>query len=59
MAKEIIFITGGARSGKSKYAEERASALGARPLYIATAEARDEEMTRRIREHKSDAAVIG
>ncbi|MGE5852082.1 MAG: bifunctional adenosylcobinamide kinase/adenosylcobinamide-phosphate guanylyltransferase, partial [Deltaproteobacteria bacterium] len=39
MTKNIIMITGGARSGKSRYAEERAAALGARPLYIATAEA--------------------
>jgi adenosylcobinamide kinase / adenosylcobinamide-phosphate guanylyltransferase len=52
MGKNIIMITGGARSGKSRYAEERAAALGARPLYIATAEAKDEEMIRRIREHK-------
>jgi adenosylcobinamide kinase/adenosylcobinamide-phosphate guanylyltransferase len=48
MAKEIILITGGARSGKSRYAEERAVALGERRLYIATAEAKDEEMARRI-----------
>ena len=52
MAKEIILITGGARSGKSRYAEERAVALGERRLYIATAEAKDEEMARRIHEHK-------
>jgi len=52
MAKEIILITGGARSGKSRYAEERAVALGERRLYIATAEAKDEEMARRIYEHK-------
>ena len=48
MAKEIILISGGARSGKSRYAEERAVALGERRLYIATAEAKDEEMARRI-----------
>ncbi|HEX5605493.1 MAG TPA: bifunctional adenosylcobinamide kinase/adenosylcobinamide-phosphate guanylyltransferase [Candidatus Binatia bacterium] len=52
MAKEIILITGGARSGKSRYAEGRAAALGARRLYIATAEPKDEEMARRIDEHK-------
>jgi len=52
MAKEFILITGGARSGKSKYAEQRAVALGLRRLYIATAEAKDDEMARRIEEHK-------
>lgn len=52
MAKEIILITGGARSGKSSYAEQRARELGPRRLYIATAEAKDEEMRQRIEEHK-------
>lgn len=52
MAKEIILITGGARSGKSKYAEERAAALGSRRLYIATAEAKDDEMAQRIAAHQ-------
>jgi adenosylcobinamide kinase/adenosylcobinamide-phosphate guanylyltransferase len=53
MAKQIILISGGARSGKSKYAEQRAGALGRRQLYVATAEAKDEEMMQRIAEHKS------
>ena len=53
MATQIILITGGARSGKSIYAEQRAAALGSRRLYVATAEPKDEEMTRRIGEHKS------
>jgi adenosylcobinamide kinase / adenosylcobinamide-phosphate guanylyltransferase len=52
MAKNIILITGGARSGKSSYAEQRATELGPRRLYIATAEANDEEMRQRIEEHK-------
>jgi len=52
MAKQIILVTGGARSGKSKYAEQRAAALGRRRLYVATAEAKDEEMAQRIAEHK-------
>jgi len=52
MAKEIILITGGARSGKSRWAEQRATALGARPLYLATAEAKDEEMAQRIAAHR-------
>jgi adenosylcobinamide kinase/adenosylcobinamide-phosphate guanylyltransferase len=52
VSKQIIFITGGARSGKSKYAEMRAAALGERRVYIATAEARDEEIAQRIAEHR-------
>ncbi len=52
MIKEIVLITGGARSGKSRYAEERAFGLGPRLLYLATGEAGDEEMARRIAEHK-------
>jgi adenosylcobinamide kinase/adenosylcobinamide-phosphate guanylyltransferase len=52
MAKEIILITGGARSGKSKYAEQHAAASGLRRLYVATAEARDDEMAQRIAAHQ-------
>jgi adenosylcobinamide kinase/adenosylcobinamide-phosphate guanylyltransferase len=52
MSKEIILITGGARSGKSRYAEQRVLGCGARALYVATAEAKDEEMAQRIAEHQ-------
>jgi len=52
VAKKIILVTGGARSGKSKYAELRAGELGDRRLYVATAEAKDDEMAQRIAEHK-------
>jgi len=52
VAKQIILITGGARSGKSKYAERRAGELGERRLYVATAEAKDQEMAQRIAEHR-------
>jgi adenosylcobinamide kinase/adenosylcobinamide-phosphate guanylyltransferase len=52
MAEQIILVTGGARSGKSKYAEQRALQLGGRRLYLATAESNDEEMAQRIAEHK-------
>ena len=52
MSKEIILITGGARSGKSQYAEQRAGEMGSRRIYVATAEAKDEEMARRIAEHR-------
>ena len=50
--KKITFITGGARSGKSSYAEERAASHAGTKLYIATAEALDEEMRSRIELHK-------
>ncbi|HYT55437.1 MAG TPA: bifunctional adenosylcobinamide kinase/adenosylcobinamide-phosphate guanylyltransferase [Verrucomicrobiae bacterium] len=52
MASQTILVTGGARSGKSTYAERRASELGRRRLYLATAEAKDEEMALRIAEHQ-------
>lgn len=52
MARQIILITGGARSGKSKYAEQRARELGGRRLYIATAESKDKEMAERIAAHR-------
>jgi adenosylcobinamide kinase/adenosylcobinamide-phosphate guanylyltransferase len=52
VAKEIILITGGARSGKSRYAEQRALEIGHRPLYVATAEAGDAEMAERIAAHQ-------
>ncbi len=51
----IFLITGGARSGKSRYAEDLAKSLcrdGSRRCYIATAEAFDEEMRQRIRLHQ-------
>jgi adenosylcobinamide kinase / adenosylcobinamide-phosphate guanylyltransferase len=52
MTKEIILITGGARSGKSRYAEQRVVEVGGRWLYVATGEAKDEEMAQRIVEHQ-------
>jgi adenosylcobinamide kinase/adenosylcobinamide-phosphate guanylyltransferase len=52
LAGQIFLILGGARSGKSNYAEKLAAELGRRVLYVATAEANDEEMARRIEVHR-------
>jgi len=49
---KIIFITGGARSGKSSFALKTASALDGHKAYLATAEDLDQEMKERIVKHK-------
>jgi adenosylcobinamide kinase / adenosylcobinamide-phosphate guanylyltransferase len=49
---KVIFITGGARSGKSGFGLSLAEKHGGRMAYIATAQARDPEMEERIRRHK-------
>ena len=51
--RQIILITGGQRSGKSRYAEERALSLSANPVYLATARVWDEEFHRRILRHRA------
>ncbi|HET6254064.1 MAG TPA: bifunctional adenosylcobinamide kinase/adenosylcobinamide-phosphate guanylyltransferase [Puia sp.] len=52
MHKRLIFITGGARSGKSRYAERLALQYSGRPVYVATARAWDDEFRERIRVHQ-------
>lgn len=52
---KIILVTGGARSGKSEFAEslaERQAKPGDKPAYIATAQILDEEMEERVALHK-------
>ena len=51
-SEKITFITGGARSGKSSFAMAEASKINGKKAYIATAEALDEEMRKRIENHK-------
>lgn len=51
MAK-IILVTGGARSGKSVFAEQLAESYGQRVAYIATAEIWDREMAERVEIHR-------
>ena len=51
--KKVIFVTGGARSGKSAFSEQAAKALGKDLVYIATMEPLDGEMKARIKKHIS------
>lgn len=50
----LFFITGGARSGKSRYAQELALQWSGQPVYIATARAWDDEFKQRIKRHQQD-----
>ena len=52
MAKRLIFLLGGARSGKSHYAEQWARENGELVLFLATAEASDPDMIQRIADHR-------
>jgi len=47
-------VLGGARSGKSRYAESLAEQSGLPVMYVATAQARDQEMRERIEQHQAD-----
>ncbi len=49
---EITLILGGARSGKSSFAEKQAKATKLNRLYLATAEDFDTEMKHRIKKHQ-------
>lgn len=49
---KIILVTGGARSGKSRFAEQYARNLGNRLAYIATAQVLDDEMADRVKLHQ-------
>ena len=47
-----LLVLGGARSGKSRYAQQLAERSWKRPLYLATAEVKDAEMARRVACHR-------
>ncbi|MBE1441558.1 bifunctional adenosylcobinamide kinase/adenosylcobinamide-phosphate guanylyltransferase [Paenibacillus sp. OAS669] len=55
----LVLVTGGARSGKSSFAEAYASRLEQRGIYIATAQAYDEEMKARIGLHRKQRDEAG
>ena len=48
----IELVLGGARSGKSSYAEKQADQSNKDVVYIATSEVRDDEMAERVKRHK-------
>ena len=50
--KQIILITGGQRSGKSRKAEEVALGIDDNPVYLATAHIWDDEFRERVRRHQ-------
>jgi adenosylcobinamide kinase/adenosylcobinamide-phosphate guanylyltransferase len=52
MGKRMIFISGGCRSGKSRYALHYANQHFSKKLFLATCEVLDEEMAQRIENHK-------
>lgn len=54
MAKRIILITGGQRSGKSGYAQRLALQLSEHPVYLATSRVWDDEYRIRIERHQRD-----
>ena len=52
--KKMIFITGGARSGKSRYAQQLALEQSANPVYVATARLWDDEFRQRVDRHRQE-----
>ena len=52
MKSTIILCSGGARSGKSEFAEQLALSLKGRKAYVATGQAFDDEMKDRIKKHQ-------
>ncbi|KNY27994.1 bifunctional adenosylcobinamide kinase/adenosylcobinamide-phosphate guanylyltransferase [Pseudobacteroides cellulosolvens] len=55
---KLILVTGGARSGKSAFAEEKVKGYGHNILYIATAVPFDDEMKLRIKKHREQRPDI-
>lgn len=53
MKKEIIYISGGQRSGKSSYAETLVKSMSSNPIYLATARCYDDEIRKRVKHHQN------
>jgi adenosylcobinamide kinase/adenosylcobinamide-phosphate guanylyltransferase len=53
-----VLVLGGARSGKTGFAERLALRAGTRPAYLATAQALDAEMRERVESHKQQRAKV-
>jgi adenosylcobinamide kinase/adenosylcobinamide-phosphate guanylyltransferase len=51
--RKILFVIGGIRSGKSRFALKLGEKMGHRKVFIATGQAQDSEMDRRIRRHRA------
>ena len=52
---KLTLVLGGARSGKSTFAENRAKEVGGDSvLYVATSETKDDEMEKRVEKHRSE-----
>jgi adenosylcobinamide kinase/adenosylcobinamide-phosphate guanylyltransferase len=52
--KEVILVTGGCRSGKSRFAMDYVNQHYENKVFLATADALDDEMKRRIQRHQED-----
>jgi adenosylcobinamide kinase/adenosylcobinamide-phosphate guanylyltransferase len=53
----VVFITGGARSGKSSFALKEASKIKGKKAFIATLQPLDEEMKARVQRHKAERST--